>query len=291
MTFSEMLKYWRKRRNLTQIALAEAAGISQRHLSFLEIDRGGPSRSLVLCLSRVLEIPPRHRDQMLIAAGFAPMSVISSPSSRAQVVQRAVRVLVERHGTAPVIVIDRLWNILEANATFRHILKRYAKSSSFWFPPPPGESLNMMKLVLLPGGLRESIANWNEVAAHLVQSMSRDLEFRAVDPEAAKLYDELEPHLATVTELKETESNVEPSPALPFVLDNGMGRVSFFSTITVLGTARDLSLKELRIESFFPTDDETEAEIARWAMEESMAMHTQKEEERHHQGDSTHIVI
>ncbi len=70
--FSALLIAWRKRRGLSQLQLAMAASCSQRHVSFLELARSKPSREMVLRLAATLDIPLRHSNEMLLAAGFAP---------------------------------------------------------------------------------------------------------------------------------------------------------------------------------------------------------------------------
>ncbi|QYU69881.1 helix-turn-helix transcriptional regulator [Leptolyngbya sp. 15MV] len=67
-----MLREWRQRRRRSQLDLALAAEVSQRHLSYLESGRAAHSRKMVLRLARFLEIPLRERNALLLAAGFAP---------------------------------------------------------------------------------------------------------------------------------------------------------------------------------------------------------------------------
>src|SRR6185503_7970555 len=46
-----LLRQWRERRRMSQLALAIEAEISSRHLSFMETGRSRPSREMVLLLS------------------------------------------------------------------------------------------------------------------------------------------------------------------------------------------------------------------------------------------------
>src|SRR5262245_66237527 len=69
----QLIKQWRERRRQSQLTLAVDAEISTRHLSFIETGRAQPSRDMVLLLARALEVPPRGRNDLLAAAGFAPI--------------------------------------------------------------------------------------------------------------------------------------------------------------------------------------------------------------------------
>src|SRR5215210_8077406 len=73
-TVGALLRDWRVRRRHSQLSLALHADVSARHLSFLETGRARPSREMVQQLAEALEIPPRERDALLLAAGFAPAS-------------------------------------------------------------------------------------------------------------------------------------------------------------------------------------------------------------------------
>jgi transcriptional regulator with XRE-family HTH domain len=71
-TFAAELRRWREHRGFSQLALAGRAGVSQRHLSFLELGRASPSREMVDRLATTLAIPLRQHNALLLAAGFAP---------------------------------------------------------------------------------------------------------------------------------------------------------------------------------------------------------------------------
>src|SRR5687767_9250839 len=72
-TVGGLLRQWRERQRMSQLALAVEAEVSARHLSFIETGRAQPSREMLLLLARVLEVPPRARNELLLAAGFAPV--------------------------------------------------------------------------------------------------------------------------------------------------------------------------------------------------------------------------
>ena len=71
--FPDLLREWRMERRMSQLALATEAGVSTRHLCFLEKGRSQPSREMVVLLASVLDIPLAAQNALLMAAGFAPL--------------------------------------------------------------------------------------------------------------------------------------------------------------------------------------------------------------------------
>ena len=114
--FGPMLRAWRRRRGASQLALALQSGVSQRHVSFLESGRARPSREMVVQLTSALDVPLRQRNAMLLAAGFAPVyreSNLAAPELTP--VRQAIDRMLKQQEPYPAIVIDRLWNLLQAN--------------------------------------------------------------------------------------------------------------------------------------------------------------------------------
>jgi transcriptional regulator with XRE-family HTH domain len=111
-----LLKQWRARRQVSQLALAAQAGVSARHLSFVETGRARADRELVLALARTLEVPLRSRNELLTAAGFAPL-YRETPWEAPEMAQvrRAVDFMLAQQEPFPAVVLDRHWNILLAN--------------------------------------------------------------------------------------------------------------------------------------------------------------------------------
>jgi transcriptional regulator with XRE-family HTH domain len=113
----DLVKEWRAQRRRSQMDLAHEVGVSPRHLSFVETGRSAPSRGLVLRLAEHLEIPLRGRNELLLAAGFAPeysQSGLDAPAL--SMVRVAIRQLLTGHNPYPALVVDRHWNLVEANA-------------------------------------------------------------------------------------------------------------------------------------------------------------------------------
>ncbi|HVH06408.1 MAG TPA: helix-turn-helix transcriptional regulator [Myxococcota bacterium] len=252
--FRELLKSWRARRRLSQLELALHAGVSQRHVSFLESGRARPSRAMILQLSDALEVPLRERNDWLVAAGFAPMfrALPLDDPQMSQVLQ-AVRRMLENHEPFPAVAVDRAWSIRLANRAFEGLTALLG--ADVWERIGGGER-NLMRLFFHPEGARPWIANWRAIAPLLWQRARREAE--ALDGHEMKaLLAELERH-----QDDETRSAAEGAalvPVLPIRIEKGGAAVSLFSAIATFGTAQDVTADELRIEFFFPADEATEA--------------------------------
>ena len=255
-SFADLLRFWRQRRGYSQLSLALAAGISQRHVSFIEGQRSSPSRALILRLARVLEIPPRHRDQMLVAAGFAAMPVARRGAEPVAAIEKAVRLILQRHEPYPAIVLDRFWNITHTTEGWDRLVKAGVGADALARLRDAQGRLNLMRLVLERDGMRPLIENWDEVGPYLAHRIEEDLELRLIDEEAQAAFAAIEALLPDASLDQAGQS--AGLPVLPVVLRAGDLRISLFSTITVLGTARDAAMHEMRIESFFPADRASE---------------------------------
>jgi transcriptional regulator with XRE-family HTH domain len=248
----ELLKMWRSKRRVSQLDLASQAGVSPRHLSFVETGRSKPSREMVLHLAEHLDVPLRDRNAMLTAAGFAPVyreSPLDAPELAS--VRQAIEVILANHEPCPAFVIDGAWNLLEANAGVVAFLDLIAPDL---LEPP----MNVIRASLHPRGLSRHIVNFDEYAAHVIERLNRQLAATA-DPGLEALLDEVMAYPDVARAIGDT---VLPPPAavLPmhFRLDDGT-ELRFFSTMTVFGSPLDVTIAELAIESFFPADEATAA--------------------------------
>src|SRR5215212_2567232 len=180
----DLLREWRERRRLSQLALALEAEVSTRHLSFLETGRARPSREMVLRLSERLEVPLRERNRMLLAAGFAPAYPERDLDDPALSVARAAidRVLAG-HEPFPALAVDRHWTLAAANRVVPALLTGVAPEL---LRPP----INVLRLSLHPDGLAAQIANYLEWRDHLLARLSRQVELTA-DPRLSDLLQEL----------------------------------------------------------------------------------------------------
>ena len=194
-SFADLLRFWRQRRGYSQLSLALAAGVSQRHVSFIEGQRASPSRALILRLARVLQVPPRHRDQMLVAAGFAAMPVARQGSEPVAAIEKAVRLILQRHEPYPAIVLDRFWNITHATEGWDRLVQAGVGADTLARLRDAQGRLNLMRLVLEPDGMRPLIENWDKVGPYLAHRIEEDLELRLIDEEAQAAFAAIEPLL------------------------------------------------------------------------------------------------
>jgi transcriptional regulator with XRE-family HTH domain len=245
----ELLRQWRERRRISQLDLSIQADISTRHLSFVETGRSSPSRDMVLHLADNLDVPLRERNHLLLAAGYAPVfgeSALDSPQMAA--VRQAVRLVLKAHEPYPAVVVDRKWNLVDANATIALLT---AGAAPELLAPP----VNVLRLSLHPQGVAPRIVNLGEWRAHLLSRLRREVAVTA-DPDLTALLDELREYPCD-----DPAGNVEvPGPGevvVPLRIRTEAGQLSFFGTVATFGTPLDVTVAELSIESFFPADPET----------------------------------
>jgi transcriptional regulator with XRE-family HTH domain len=244
----EMLRQWRERRRISQLDLAIQADISTRHLSFVETGRSAPSRDMVLHLADNLEVPLRERNHLLLAAGYAPVygeSALDSPQMAA--VRLAVRLVLKAHEPYPAVVVDRKWNMVDANATIALLT---AGAAPHLLEPP----VNVLRLSLHPQGVAPRIVNLGEWRAHLLSRLRREIAVTA-DAELGELYDELRDY--PTGDAPDVEIPGPGEVVVPLRIRTDAGELSFFGTVATFGTPMDVTVAELSIESFFPADPQT----------------------------------
>ncbi len=252
-----LLKQWRERRRLSQLALAMEAEISSRHLSFVETGRSQPSRDMVLLLSQVLEVPPRARNDLLVAAGYAPSyreSDLDAPELAP--LRRALNFIPRRQAPYPAIVLDRYWNIVLGNAGANRFVGLFMESAAVAALGP----LNGLRLICHPQALRPYIVNWEATAAALIQWLQRDY-LRSADAGMRLLLDELLAYPDVPHNWRTLDLDAPTAPFLAIEMQKGETHLQFFTTLTTLGTPFDITLHELRIENFFPADDATDTAL------------------------------
>ncbi len=248
-TFGVALRTWRQRRRLSQLDLAIRADVSARHVSFIETGRSAPSRAMVLRLADVLDVPPRERNHLLIAAGLAPVYPerrLDDPELAA--VRDGVQRVLSAYEPYPCVAVDRCWNILGANAATAVLLDGVA----------PGllEQPNALRLTLHPDGMAPRIKNLGQWRHHLIGRLRREVTASGSD-ELAALLSEAESYPGPSVE------SADPATVLvPLELCTADGELlTFISTVTTFGTALDPTAAELSIEAFLPADEVTAATL------------------------------
>ena len=249
--FGLLLRDWRRRRGASQLELALRSGVSQRHVSFLESGRARPSREMVVHLAVSLDVPLRHQNQLLLAAGFAPVyrqSNLGAPEMAD--VRQAIDHILNHQEPYPAIVIDRLFNVLLANAATTRLVGFLMGAQAGAASGP----VNLLRLTLSPQGLRPYIANWPEVAHYLITRTAAELALNGLDAEAKGFLDELSGYPDMPTSWRDARPDDTVSPILPLHFTKDGKDIRVMTTISTLGTPQDVTLQEMRIETFFPVD-------------------------------------
>jgi transcriptional regulator with XRE-family HTH domain len=244
MDVGPLIRTWRQRRRLSQLELALDAGVSTRHLSFVETGRARPSERMVIHLAEQLEVPLRERNQLLLAAGYAPAYPrrgLDEPEL--EPVRGALERVLEGHQPFPALVVDRQWEMVAANRAVGLLLEGVAPHL---LEPP----VNALRVTLHPEGMAPRIRNLGEWRAQLLVHLAHDAQASG-DPALAALHDELRGY---------------PGPDVPVrahdvFIPLQLGDLSFLSTRTTFGTAVDVTVSELAIEAFFPADGATAAAL------------------------------
>ena len=256
--FAAALRYWRDKRGYSQLRLSAESHISQRHISFLESGRAQPSRELILKLGTALDIPLRQRNVMLLAAGFAPAyqeRKLSDPELAA--VKQALDFMLAQQAPYPALVVDRLWNLVMSNGPAAMMMRWLLDMPEA--QPLPREGVNILKLMLDPQAIRKHLLNWQEVSADLLHWIQREAMSDGPGSEATALLEQLValPGIRAATQTPNLDTRV--LPFLPLKIRKDGVELNLFTAIATMGTPHDVTVHELRIESFFPADAATAA--------------------------------
>jgi transcriptional regulator with XRE-family HTH domain len=247
----DLLREWRQHRRLSQLALALDADVSTKHISFMETGRSRPSRDMLLRLADLLDIPLRERNALLQAAGFAaiyPQHALADPQLRAA--RDAVETVLAAHDPYPALAVDRHWTLVAANRATQRLL---AVSVAPALLAPP---VNVLRASLHPDGLAPLIANLPVWRGHILARLRQQIAATA-DPTLAALAAELTSYPGGI----DHPAPGEASLVIPLQLRHGDAVLSLFGTVTVFGTPVDVTLAELAIEAFYPTDSATAAAL------------------------------
>ena len=245
-TAGDLLREWRQRRRMSQLDLAIQANISSRHLSFVETGRAKPSSEMILHLAEELGVPLRDRNALLLAGGYAPAfaeRALSEPDLSA--VQSALRRVLAGHMPYPAVVVNRWWELVDANPA----IGTFTKDAAPQLLAPP---VNVLRLSLHPDGMAPRIANLPQWRAHLLTRLHRQAEVTG-DPRLAALHEELRTYPGGTDAQNPAATDV----VVPLRYRATAGELSFISLTSVVGTPMDVTVEELAIESFYPADDAT----------------------------------
>lgn len=263
--FPSRLTELRNQRGLSQLQLATTAGCSQRHISFLEVGRTRPSREMVQRLSLALGLTMRQSNGLLLAAGFAPVWTETAFDADALApVRQALDFILDQQEPYPAVVVDRRWNLLKANRGAVAMVEFLAG------PLEPGAAVNLADALVAPGVLRSHLANWPEVVSYFVRSVEADAAADGT-AETAILRDRLLGYPDVREALAAPVFETAAGPVLPMRFTKEGISLELFTTIATLGTPQDITLQELRVECFFPMNEETREVFRKWSAKKSTA--------------------
>jgi transcriptional regulator with XRE-family HTH domain len=248
LAFGVLLRRWRERRRLTQTDLALAANSSTRHLSYLETGKSQPSRAMVARLAELLDVPLRERNALLLAAGFAPI-YRESALDALNAAKAAMDRVLKAHLPFPAFAVDRHWNVVLSNGALPQLYEGCSEALT-------AAPINAMRLMLHPEGMGPRIANFAAWRSYCLSVLRQQIEARA-DPRLQALLAEVAAYPVPPGSGETAGFDDAERLATPFRVATRFGTLSFLSTVTVFGTASDITLAELALEMLFPADDQT----------------------------------
>ena len=253
MQFGAQLKEWRTHRRLSQMDLANEAGISSRHVSFLETGRSRPTEGMILRLSSVLDIPLRAQAPLFSAAGFSPRfggQKAPTLQSLPVPVADAIRLILDRQNPYPALAFDHEYTVLAVNDALAVL------GSAAGLPLGPGT--NFLDLYLGSPTLRAIIVNWGKTAADLVRRIRADIRLQGPRSPLSARIEQLAAAPDIVSAL-ETYPHGDGLPVLPVEMKLGEIELRWITTLTTFGSIQDALVEGVMIEQFFPADEPTRA--------------------------------
>lgn len=248
-----LLREWRSARRLSQMDLALDAGLSTRHLSCIETGKAQPSRDILARIADTLEMSLRERNALLLAAGYAPRyteSALANPELAPM--RRAIEAMLRQQEPYPAFLLNRHWDIVMANDAA-------VRMNRWLLGGRDSPHRNMLHHAFDPQDLRGVLANWEEIASHLLAHLHKLVATAPNDGKARALLEEVLAYPGVPEAWRRRDLRTAPAPLMETVFEREGQRVAFFSTITTFGTPRDVTLEELHIESCFPSDEASAA--------------------------------
>lgn len=247
----------------SQLDLACDAETTPRYVSFVETGRAQPSRQMVVRLARALDVPLRKRNELLLAAGYAPLyssAPLSSPLLKP--VEQALTSMLGQHEPFPAVVLDRGWQVQRANNGAQRLFGR------LFAPHPVPASANVLRLVIEPGPIRDQLRNWAAVVPALLNRAHREAIGGVLDRETAELVRDLRGRADVARLLTDPDLPPRTAPIVDPHFDMAGTSLRSFSVVSTIGAPIDVTAQELRVEAFFPSDDETRDRWTSFAVNE-----------------------
>ena len=254
--FRQLMKSWRAKRRVSQLELSLRCEVSQKHISFLESARTAPSSIMVSMICEALDMPLRDRNTFLMAAGFAPSyreSDLTQPEMA--VIDQAINMMLAKHEPYPAMVVDRYFNVIRANGGAMRLQSLlYDVDRPEDLPELAG---NVLKGLFHKDGYRRHVSNWQEIAPCLLRRLQSELYASGDTEKMQRFIDELAACEGVPEDWKQHLPGEWLAPVLTVNIAAKDAELSFFSTIATLGTPLDVTLQEIRIESYFPANEAT----------------------------------
>lgn len=252
--FPALLKHWRGKRGLSQLDLALAADVSSRHVSFLETGRSSPSMEMVVRLGAALDVPLRHVNAMLVAAGHERV-YDESPfdAGMPAVIAESLRLMKKHHEPFPLVVINRAYDIVDLNEGARAL---FATAIPGLFRGGL-EGINLLRATFSPDLAQPLIANFDEVGREILWRVKREVLAEPDDGDLAALVEEVLEYPTVSASWRESDFGVPSSPVVPLHLTLGDLELRFVTAVTAFQAPQSVLVDELRIESWYPADEAT----------------------------------
>lgn len=249
--FPALLKHWRTRRGLSQLDLALAADVSSRHVSFLETGRAQPSREMILRLASALSVPLRDQNALLVAAGYPEaFPVPSADNGLAGPVGMVLDRMLAQQEPFPMVVLDRHYDVLRTNRGATALLARMIADPGALGAPP-----NVFRMLFDPRLIRPFVLDWERTARFLLSRLHRESLERPSDAGLGALLRSLFEYPDVPRGWREPDLSLPSEPWLTFRLRRDDLEIAFVTTLTVFNAPQNVTLDELRIESYFPLDE------------------------------------
>jgi hypothetical protein len=209
---------------------------------------------MIIRICQALELPFRIQNELFSAAGFAPRYLSAEREGIAglpPLIRDTLHMILERHAPWPAVAFNADHDILVANVGFMGL------AEALGITVAPG--VNILALVLEPGPVRRSIANWPDVALLFLKRARNEARLYGPKSQLAKRIANYESDTEISALLREDESERNPPPVITVRLHLGDSATNWITTLTAFGTAQEVLTEGIFIEQYFPADDVTRA--------------------------------
>jgi transcriptional regulator with XRE-family HTH domain len=262
-SFGVSLASHRRARGLSQQQLAMLAGVSQRHISFLESGRSGPGSKALRKLCVAMALTKYQVDQLLDMAGLTTTApaALHRPSAITPDVHHLLSRMLEKYEPYPALAYERDGTVLKTNVAMEQLLNIASPRRSLWRMSCGSGKHNIYDLTLHPNGLRRFMLNPQEIIPHTYHR----LRVAALTyPQVAMTFQRAKTYSDNLQQFGLHRSEHHRS----FITEQYcIGKTSFslVSAVTCFGNPEDETAQNIQIETFFPADEATHKFLLRLA--------------------------